>query len=69
MNAAKRQRRCRSLRRFGLRYYLATRDDHTGHDYRLQAVRRAAAIVGPLDYLDILEVITGWSDAEEELGR
>lgn len=64
------RRRANSLRRFGRRRYSATaHEHHTGHDFRMLAVRAAARVAGPLSYEDILEVITGYGDAAEDAER
>lgn len=58
------------LCRFGRRYYLAgAHGDHTGHDWRMQAVRAAARLAGPLSYEDITAILAGFGMAEEEFGR
>ena len=55
------------LHRFGRRYFRASRSTaRQGHDYRMQAVRKAALICGSLDYLAIQAVTGGWNDAEDE---
>ena len=57
------------LARFGRRYYIASANDHTGHDYRMQAVRVAARLAGPLSYADIDTIVAAFGDAEEEHKR
>ncbi len=46
------------LARFGRRYAATAevRNDHTGWDYEMQAIRKAALIAGPLSYQDIQSI-------------
>lgn len=58
--------RLNRLARFGRRYFTANRNDHTGHDWRMQAVKAAARIAGPLSFEDIQTIIVAFGDAEED---
>jgi hypothetical protein len=62
-------RRLTRLARFGRRYHHASAADHSGHDWRMQAVRSAARLAGPLSYEDITAIISAFGDAEEDAGR
>jgi hypothetical protein len=58
-------RRQRSLRRFGRRVGRYGLNDHTGTDWRYQAIIKAARIAGPLSLLDVMEISTGIGEAEQ----
>jgi hypothetical protein len=58
------RKRLNRMGRFGRRYAIAKRDDHTGHDWRMQAVKAAARIAGPLSWEDITTVIAEFGHAE-----
>lgn len=55
------------LRKFGSEEYHRTIlvPQTPGWDYRMQAVLAAANKFGSLNEFEIREVLTGWSDAEE----
>ncbi len=66
MNEMEISTRKQDLRNHGRESY---KHDHTGFDFRMQAVIEAAEKFGPLSKEDIQEVLIGWGDYEDELIR